>query len=157
MHGNVHIIMHLGLPKEHHIEYVRSIMFAGLLLSQWHEGSPPKAFQEEPYAALLSRVVHRLACNMDATSFEQCLDELLVVSLASTEECDRVQAAILAKNVPLVERHVRALIQAVREDIAPFARCSAKKVKVHVSRVWPEGFSFPGPLSQSIDRSHCLD
>ena len=135
-------MMHLGVPKEHHIEYARFIMVARLLWSRWHEGTPPQAFQEEPCEALLRRVVHRLACNAGATSFEQCFDEFLPVSPASTEERDRLHAGIPANSVPLVERNVRGLIQAVRQDIVPFARCSAKKLKVPVSWVWPGDFLF---------------
>ena len=44
----MHVIMYLGVPKQHHIEYVRSIMVARLPWSRWHEGLPPQAFQEEP-------------------------------------------------------------------------------------------------------------
>ena len=49
--------MHLGLPNEHHIEYVRSIMVALLLWSRSHKGLPSPTFQEEPCEALLSCVV----------------------------------------------------------------------------------------------------
>ena len=38
--GRLRIIMHLGLPEEHRIEYVRFIMVVCLLLSQWHESLP---------------------------------------------------------------------------------------------------------------------
>ena len=39
--GTLHIIMHLGLPHEQKIRYVRSIMVARLLWSHWHEGVSP--------------------------------------------------------------------------------------------------------------------
>ena len=59
--------------------------------------------------------------------------------------------------VPHVEWNVRALIQAIRQDVVPFARCSAQMAKVAVSWVWPEDFHIPPPLSQPIPESHFSD
>ena len=154
LNGTLHIIMHLGLPHEHKIEYVRSIMVAWLLWSQWHEGLPPQAFSEEPCEALLSWVVHRLTCNTGAATFQRCFDEYLLVARASTEGRDRLLSGIPAGTVPHVERNVRALIQAVRQDVVPFARFSAQKAKIVFSWVWPEDLHFPPPLSQTTHRSH---
>ena len=66
-----------------------------------------------------------------------------MVSRSSAEERDRLQGGIPANGVPLVERIVRSLIQAVGHNIVRLARCNAKKLKVPLSRVWLEDFSFP--------------
>ena len=38
--GTLHILMHLGLPHEHKIKYVCSLIGARLLWYEWHEGLP---------------------------------------------------------------------------------------------------------------------
>ena len=51
--------------------------------------------------ALLSCVVHCLACNVGATSSEQCFNGFLLVSPPSAEERDKLQAGIPADSVRL--------------------------------------------------------
>ena len=77
--------------------------------------------------AWLSRVVHHLACNAVATSFEQCLCHQLRLRIVI--DC---KPLIPVDRVPLVERNVRALIQDVRHDVVLFARCNVKRLLVPV-------------------------
>ena len=97
--------------------------------------------------------MHRLACNPGATTLQQCFDEYLPVAPASTEERDTLLSGIPVGTVPHAERNVRGLIQAVRHDVVPFARCSSQKAKVTVSWGSIEDFHFPPPLLQPVLQS----
>ena len=78
-------------------------MIAQILWSQWHEALLPPAFYEEACDTLLSRVVHRLACNAGATTCQQCFDENLLVAPTSTEEHDGLLSGIPAGTLPHIE------------------------------------------------------
>ena len=99
-------------------------------------------------------MVHRVACNPGATSFEHCFDEYMLVTCASIEECTRLRPRILAGTMLHAQRNVTALIHAVRHDVVPLLCRSAKNIKVRVSWQWLGDFSFPFALSVPIERSH---
>ena len=131
-------------------------MFSRLLWSQWHESILPRASQEDACEALLSHVVHRFA-DPAATVFEQRFAKYLLLTPASTEKRDMLSCGIRAGAVPQMERNVRALIHAVRQDVVPFARCRGQKGKVPICCVWPQDLSFPFALSLRIERPHFVD
>ena len=54
----LHVLLSLTLDYEDKVEYVRTIVVARLLWSQWFARLPRVAHSEEPCEALLSRVVH---------------------------------------------------------------------------------------------------
>ena len=57
----LHVLLRLTLGYEDKVEYVRTIVVARLLWSQWFGHLPGVAHSEEPCEALLSRVVHLMA------------------------------------------------------------------------------------------------
>ena len=75
----MHVLMHLTLGYEEKVEYVRTIVVARLLWSQWYARLPGLAHSEEPCEAQLSRGDDFMAHHAHNCTFEQVHD-LFVLS-----------------------------------------------------------------------------
>ena len=100
----LHVLLRLTLGYEDKVEYVRTIVVARLLWSQWFARLPGVAHSEEPYEALLSRVVHLMAQHLGNCTLQQVHDLFILTPVADQTPKD-LQYVNVPKGLPqLVDR-----------------------------------------------------
>ena len=115
----LHVLLRLTLGYEDKIEYVRTIVVARLLWSQWFARLPGVAHSEEPCEALLSRVVHLMAQHPGNCTLQQ-VDDLFILTPVADQAPKDIQYVNVPKGPPqLVDRRFTRLMARFDVGVTP--------------------------------------
>ena len=111
--------MRLTPGYEEKVEYVRTIVVARLLWSQWYASLPRVPHSEEPCEALWSRVVHLMAQHTHNCTFEQVHDLFMLSPVAGQSPKDPRNVNVPMGLPQLVERRFKRLMQRFDVGVIP--------------------------------------
>ena len=131
------------LGHEDKVEYARTIVVAKLLWLQWYAPLPGIAHTEEPWEALLDRVIHLMAQHPHNCMFEQVRD-LFMLSPVARQSPKDLQNVNVPKVLPqLVEHRFKRLMQRFDVGVPPPPLCwSSQKTSVVLAEWDLEGLIF---------------
>ena len=123
----LHVLLRLTLGYEDRVEYVRTIVVARLLWSQWFARLPGVAHSEELFEALLSRVVHLMAQHPGNCTLQQVHDLFILTPVAGQTTKD-LQYVNVPKGLPqLFHRRFTRLMARFDVGVIPHLVWSSQK------------------------------
>ena len=153
----LHVLLRLTLGYEDKVEYVRTILVARLLWSQWFARLPGVAHSEEPREALLSRVVHLMAQHPRNCTLQQVHDLFILTPVAGQTPKD-LQYVNVPKGLPqLVDRRFTRLMVRFDVGVIPPLVWSSQKSSIVQDRLDPAKMDFPCALDTVLTTEHCRD
>ena len=153
----LHVLLRLTLGYEDKVEYVRTIVVARLLWSQWFARLPGVAHSEEPCEALLSRVVHLMAQHPGNCTLQQVHDPFILTPVADQTPKD-LQYVNVPKGLPqLVDRRFTRLMARFDVGVIPPLVWSSQKSSIVQDRWDPAKMDFPCALDTVLTAEHYRD
>ena len=153
----LHVLLRLTLGYEDKVEYVRTIVVARLLWSQWFARLPGVAHSEEPCEALLSRVVHLMAQHPGNCTLQQVHDLFILTPVADQTPKD-LQYVNVPKGLPqLVDRRFTRLMARFDVGVIPPLVWSSQKSSIVQDRWDPAKMDFPCALDTVLTAEHYRD
>ena len=153
----LHVLPRLTLGYEDKVEYVRTIVVARLLWSQWFARLPGVAHREEPCEALLSRVVHLMAQHPGNCTLQQVHDLFILTPTAGQTPKD-LQHVNVPKGLPqLVDRRFTRLMARFDVGVIPALVWSSQKSSIVQDRWDPAKMDFPCALDTVLTVEHYRD
>lgn len=153
---SLHILVHLTWGSEGSVEYVRTVVVALLMWSEWHSSTPGVANSEEAGEALLGRVVNQFKRYPQHDSFEGMYNLFLMVPRADGINKNLSRGNLQRGLVQQLDNNLRFLVSNLEPDVVRPFIWTSQKVTVPAAE-WAPSTAFPVALGLPIPSAHWHD